>query len=220
MMEDDHRQQDQADLIDMARELLADPFLPGKVMAGREDEIVQLPAVLHLHGGAARHPDPPLRRQPPHRPGDATAWRSRRSCGPRRCSWPGGGVAGLKAARHRRPAGAPGHPVRKDPDALGGILKSEQAVPFKREMYELGLTLERLARPGGRGHPAEHRRHPRVRGARSRRTPSFWPWAPHPIVPPLPGIDGDNVIVVNDYYKNTEKVERYRGGAGRRSCRL
>ena len=28
-----------------------------------------------------------------------------------------------------------------------------------------------------------------------------------PIVPPLPGIDGDNVVVVNDYYKNKEKVK-------------
>jgi pyruvate/2-oxoglutarate dehydrogenase complex dihydrolipoamide dehydrogenase (E3) component len=28
-----------------------------------------------------------------------------------------------------------------------------------------------------------------------------------PIVPPLPGIDGDNVVVVNDYYKNADKVK-------------
>lgn len=31
----------QADVIDMARELLADPFLPNKVMAGQEDKIVK-----------------------------------------------------------------------------------------------------------------------------------------------------------------------------------
>lgn len=28
----------------------------------------------------------------------------------------------------------------------------------------------------------------------------------NPIVPPLPGIDGDNVVVVNDYYLQQEKV--------------
>ncbi|MEE1209680.1 MAG: FAD-dependent oxidoreductase [Parafannyhessea umbonata] len=27
-----------------------------------------------------------------------------------------------------------------------------------------------------------------------------------PLVPPIPGLDGDNVVVVNDYYKNVDRV--------------
>lgn len=56
----------------------------------------------------------------------------------------GGGVAGLKAAIT---AAQRGHQVVlcEKSDQVGGILKSEQAIDFKHEMYELGLTLERQA---------------------------------------------------------------------------
>ena len=37
----------------------------------------------------------------------------------------------------------------KKEDTLGGILKSEQALPFKHEMYELAGTYELLARKAG-----------------------------------------------------------------------
>ena len=56
-------EKDQADVIDMARELLADPSCPTRSWRGRRTRL-SMPAVLHLHGGTARHPDPPLRRQP------------------------------------------------------------------------------------------------------------------------------------------------------------
>ncbi|MEI3580892.1 MAG: FAD/NAD(P)-binding oxidoreductase [Acutalibacteraceae bacterium] len=51
----------------------------------------------------------------------------------------GGGVAGLEAAIT---AAQRGHQVIlcEKSDELGGILKSEQAIDFKREMYDLGLT--------------------------------------------------------------------------------
>ncbi len=116
-----------------------------------------------------------------------------------------GGMAGLKAAVT---AAQRGHQVIlcEKTDMLGGVLKSEQAIPFKHEMYELGQTLERQARAEevdiwlNTTVDPEYVEH---------EAPDALILAvgTTPIVPPLPGIEGDNVVVVNDYYKNKEKVK-------------
>jgi NADPH-dependent 2,4-dienoyl-CoA reductase/sulfur reductase-like enzyme len=90
-------------------------------------------------------------------------------------------------------------------DALGGILKCEQAVSFKYEMYQLGLTFARQLEKLGVD----------VR-LNTEATPALLEeLAPealilavgsNPIVPPLSGIDGENVVIVNDYYRNKDKV--------------
>ena len=192
-----------ADLIDMARELLADPFLPGKVMAGREDEIVHC---LRCFTCMAERPTTQTRRCAvnPLIGRECDGMEVTPVLRPKKVIVAGGGVAGLKAAVT---AAQRGHKVIlcEKSGELGGILKCEQAVPFKREMYELGLTLERQARREG----VDIRLNTAV-------TPEYveeeqadaliLAVGSNPIVPPLPGIDGDNVIVVNDYYKNTEKV--------------
>ncbi len=60
----------------------------------------------------------------------------------------GGGVAGLKAAVT---AALRGHRVVlcEKSDKVGGILKCEQAIDFKQEMYQLGLSLEAQAKEAG-----------------------------------------------------------------------
>ena len=60
----------------------------------------------------------------------------------------GGGPGGLYAAYT---AARRGHQVIlcEKEDKVGGILKSEQALPFKHEMYELAGTYELLARNAG-----------------------------------------------------------------------
>lgn len=127
-------------------------------------------------------------------------------------------MAGLKAAVT---AAQRGHKVIlcEKSGELGGILKCEQAVPFKREMYELGLTLERQARREGvdiRLNTAVTQKYVEEEQADA----LILAVGSNPIVPPLPGIDGDNVIVVNDYYKNAEKVGDTVVVLGGRSCRL
>ena len=116
----------------------------------------------------------------------------------------GAGVAGLKAAIT---AAQRGHQVIlcEKTDKVGGILKSEQALPFKYEMYELGVVLERQAKDEG----VEIRLNTTV-------TPEYVETegidalilavGSTPLVPPIPGIDGDNVIIVNEYYLNKDKV--------------
>ena len=202
-MMEDILESGKADVIYMARELLADPFLPQKVEAGKEEEIVHCLRCF-------------------------TCMAERKATGTRRCSVnplvgreaegmevtpaprkkkvlvAGGGVAGLEAAIT---AARRGHTVKlyEKTDQLGGILKGEQAIPFKKEMYELGLTLGRSARKEG------------VQVFLNQAvTPSLVrEEAPDalilavgstPLVPPLPGIHGENVIFVNNLYLEEGKV--------------
>ena len=192
-----------ADIIYMARELLADPFLPQKVEAGTEDRIVKC---LRCFTCMAERPTTFTRRCAVNPligrelEGMEVTPATRR----KKVLVAGGGVAGLEAAVT---AARRGHQVIlcEKSDSLGGILKAEQAIPFKREMYELGLTLERQARDEG----VFIRLNTPV-------TPAYVETeAPdalilalgsHPLVPPLPGIDGDNVVIVNDYYLDKDKV--------------
>lgn len=113
---------------------------------------------------------------------------------------PGGLYVAYTAARR-------GHQVilcEKESE-VGGILKSEQAIPFKREMYELGKTYERLARQAGveirlntEGTPAY--------AAKEKPQALIIAAGSRPFVPPIKGLDGDNVIIVNQYYKEKAKV--------------
>jgi len=193
-----------ADVVEMARALLADNELPRKVMENRPEDIVNCLRCF-------------------------TCMAERGVTGTRRCTvnpfigreldgmevvpapvkkkvmiaggGPGGLYASITAAKR-------GHKVIlcEKSNTLGGILKGEQAIPFKYEMYKLGVTYEKLARDLG----VEIRTNTEV-------TPEYVekenPDAliiavgSAPIVPPIPGLDGDNVVVVNNYYKEKDKVK-------------
>ncbi|MDO4462293.1 MAG: FAD-dependent oxidoreductase [Bacteroidia bacterium] len=192
-----------ADVIYMARQLLADPFLPNKVLAGEEDQIVKC---LRCYTCMAERPTTFTRRCAvnPVVGREIEGMEVVPAYHKKKVLVVGAGVAGLKAAVT---AAQRGHEVIlcEKSDAVGGILKSEQAIPFKHEMYELGLSLEKQARVEG----VDIRLNTIV-------TPeyveSIKPDAlllavgSTPIVPPLQGIDGDNVVVVNNYYLEKEKV--------------
>lgn len=192
-----------ADVIYVARALLADPFLPDKIMAGREDTIVRC---LRCYTCMAERPvtgtrrcavNPVIGRELEGM--DVTpAYKSKKVL------VAGAGVAGLKAAIT---AAQRGHKVIlcEKSDKVGGILKSEQAIPFKHEMYELGLSFERQALDEG----VEIRLGTVVTPeyvAAEKPDALILAVGSNPIVPPLPGIDGDNVVVVNDYYLEKDKV--------------
>ena len=192
-----------ADIVYMARALLADPELPRKVVENRDAEIVRCLRCF-------------------------TCMAERAATATRRCTvnpligrevdgveimpapvkkkvlvagaGPGGLYAAYTAARR-------GHQVilcEKEAQA-GGILKSEQALPFKYEMYQLAGTYKLLAEKAG----VEIRLNTEV-------TPEYVEKeAPDaliiavgssPLIPPIKGLDGDNVVIVNSFYLEKDKV--------------
>lgn len=196
--------QGKADVIYMARELLADPFLPNKVSSGQEDKIVRC---LRCFTCMAERPVTGTRRCAvnPLIGREIEGMEVTPALRSKKVLVAGGGPAGMKAAIT---AAQRGHQVVlcEKSDAVGGILKSEQAIDFKHEMYQLGLTLERQARAEG----VEIRLNTPITPEYVRaESPDALILAlgSDPILPPLPGIQGDNVVVVNNYYREAEKVE-------------
>ncbi len=192
-----------ADVVYMARALLADPFLPNKIMANKDEDIVRC---LRCFTCMAERAVTSTRRCTVNPligrewEGDVVYPAPVR----KKVLVAGGGPGGLYAAWT---AARRGHRVilcEKEAE-LGGIMKSEQALPFKREMYQLAGTYARLAREAG----VEIRLNTEVTKAYvEKEAPDGLIVAvgSEPLVPPIPGIDGDNVVIVNNYYLEKDKV--------------
>ena len=210
-----------ADIVEMGRQLLADPFLPQKVMENRDDEIVHCMRCF-------------------------VCMSERAATGTRRCAINpiigredegmeitpapvkkrvlvvGGGPGGLYAAYT---AARRGHDVLlcEKEERVGGILKSEEVLPFKQEMFMLGETYKRLAEKAGAKI---------VTGQEVTKdfAEAYKPDAiiiaagSSPLRPPIPGLDGENVILVNDQYKHekaiTDSVVVFGGGISGVECAI
>lgn len=192
-----------ADVVYMARQLLADPYLPQKVESGKDDRIIRC---LRCYTCMAERPTTFTRRCAvnPLIGREIEGMDITPAYKKKKVLIAGAGVAGLEAAVT---AAKRGHKVIlcEKSDKVGGILKSEQAISFKLAMYNLGLTLERLALDEG----VEIRLNTVV-------TPEYvekekpdaliLAVGSNPLIPKLPGIDRENVVVVNNYYLEKEKV--------------
>lgn len=192
-----------ADIVYMARALLADPFLPRKVMENRDEEIVKcLRCFTCMAERAATSTrrctvNPLIGRE---MEGDEVMPAPVK----KKVLVAGGGPGGLYAAYT---AARRGHQVIlcEKEDKVGGILKSEQALPFKHEMYELAGTYELLARNAG----VEIRTSTEVTKEYAEKENAdalIIAAGSRPLVPPIPGLNGENVVIVNNYYKEKEKV--------------
>lgn len=137
----------QADVVAMARGLLADPELPNKVMANRGDEVVKC---VRCFACMAERPVTQTRRCAvnPLIGRELEGFEVAPVLHPRRVLVAGGGIAGMKAAHT---AALRGHDVTlcEAGGRLGGILNTEAALPFKHDMYELARTYERLCQRAG-----------------------------------------------------------------------
>lgn len=193
----------QADIVYMARALLADPFLPRKVTENREEDIVRClrcftcmaeraatstrrctvnPLIGRELEGDEIHPAPVRKK----------------------VLVAGGGPGGLYAAYT---AARRGHQVIlcEKSSQPGGILKSEQALPFKKEMYQLAGTYAKLAEDAG----VEIRLNTEVTAEYAEKEQAdalIIAVGSEPLVPPIPGLQGENVVIVNNYYREKEKV--------------
>ena len=193
----------QADIVYMGRALLADPFLPRKVVEGRPEEIVKcLRCFTCMAERAATSTrrctvNPLIGREDE---GDEIVPASVK----KKVVVAGGGPGGLFAAYT---AARRGHQVilMEKESEVGGILKSEQALPFKHEMYELAGTYALLAKKAGVEIRLNTEATPKSVEA-EKPDALIIASGSRPLVPPIPGLKGDNVVVVNNYYKEKDKV--------------
>lgn len=136
-----------ADLVVMGRALLADPELPNKVMANEGDDIVRC---MRCFVCMAERPVTQTRRCAlnPRIGRELEGLDIVPAARKRKVLVVGGGIAGMVAART---AALRGHDVTlcEASDTLGGILRTEAALPFKQDMYHLGVTYAHLCDKAG-----------------------------------------------------------------------
>ncbi len=184
-----------ADVVEMARALLADPFLPRKVMLGHDDEIVRcircftcLAERVHTQTRICSI-NPIIGRE----------YESRfalPASEPKKVLVAGGGPGGMKTAIT---AAQRGHKVIlcEKRAELGGTLKCVRAISFKKDLYGLIKSLEAQMRKAG----VEIRLNTEVtQELVEREAPDVLVLAvgAAPIVPPIPGMDSPKVVRANN----------------------
>lgn len=193
----------QADVIYMARALLADPNLPNKVMANRAEDIVHC---LRCFTCMAERAATSTRRCTVNPLIGREMEGSEIQPAPvrKKVLVVGGGPGGLYAAYT---AARRGHAVTlcEKESELGGVLKSEQAIPFKQEMYQLAGTYAKFCRDAGVNICLNTTV---TRSYVDAMAPDAVIVAvgARPIKPPIPGLDSENVVIVNDYYKEKDEI--------------
>jgi 2,4-dienoyl-CoA reductase-like NADH-dependent reductase (Old Yellow Enzyme family)/thioredoxin reductase len=194
-----------ADIVVMGRALLADPEIPNKIMANRGEDVIKC---LRCFTCMAERPITQTRRCAinPRIGREIEGLRTTLAPARRKVLVAGGGIAGLVAAST---AAERGHAVilAEKTGELGGILRTEAAIPFKREMYDLGLSYAHKCRRLG----VDIRLNTKVDAAYIEKEGAdalIVALGSMPIKPDLLGIDGDNVISVDSLYLDNLTAEK------------
>ncbi len=206
-----------ADVVEMARALLADPYLPKKAFTGKDDQIVRC---CRCFVCMAERMTTGLRicalnpvigseyeqsfAQPPSEP--------------KKVLVAGGGPGGMEAALQAKKRG---HSVIlcEKTGRLGGALNAERGIPFKEDLYEFVKTKERLLKKAG----VEIRLNTEV-------TPEYASTVKpdvliiavgaEPVLPDIPGISGGNVLLAEEIPERLIKIGKKAAvlGGGQVGC--
>ncbi|MBN1904240.1 MAG: FAD-dependent oxidoreductase [Deltaproteobacteria bacterium] len=192
-----------ADAVVMARALLADPYLPKKAYMGKDDEIVRC---YRCYACMAERMTTGLRicaLNPVIGSEYETAFIKNTSM-PKTVLVAGGGPGGMQAALT---AAERGHNVilYEKGDKLGGALNCVKGAPFKDDLYRFISTKTILMLKAGVDIRMNTEVTPEL-AAQIRPDVLIVAVGAEPIIPQIPGIDGENVIIANDLPDNFKKV--------------
>ncbi|MDR0861455.1 MAG: FAD-dependent oxidoreductase [Oscillospiraceae bacterium] len=188
----------QADVVELARALMADPDLPRKARAGKTEEIRPCLRCLQCFSGLITNGQIYCAVNPEI--GNEVEYRSSKVAQPKRVLIAGGGVAGMQAAIT---CAERGHRVVlcEKSERLGGALKCEESVPFKGKIRDyLAYQARRVAEL-----PIEVRLGTAVTAELANElAPDVLIAAvgARPITPRIAGIDGGNVRLAEDVYND------------------
>ena len=193
-----------ADILEMARSLIADPDLPNKLRRGKPEEVRPCLRCLHcfsnqqLHGVkyCAVNPESGHEHETIH------AMNQR---GPRKkVLVAGGGIGGMEAALT---AAQYGHSVIlcEASGVLGGAIRCEEAVPFKQK---LGVYLRRQAMALEKAGVDIRLNTPVTAALAESLAPDviIAAFGARPAVPAIPGIDGPNVVLAEAVYRDPARA--------------
>ncbi len=192
-----------ADIVEMARGLICDPDLPLKARSGRDDEIRKCMRCFTCFSHLIRHGHIVCALNPEI--ADESEQKFARSpAKPKKVLIAGGGVAGMEAALT---CAARGHQVIlcEKSTRLGGVLRCEDDVPFKKYLREY---LDQQARFISRG-KIDVRLNTTVTAGFAREiAPDVIIAAvgSQPLLPAIPGIHGPSVIHAEQLYSTPQQA--------------
>jgi 2,4-dienoyl-CoA reductase-like NADH-dependent reductase (Old Yellow Enzyme family)/thioredoxin reductase len=192
-----------ADAVVMARALLADPYLPKKAYLGKDDEIVRC---YRCYACMAERMTTGLRicSLNPVIGSEYETGFIKNTVRPKTVLVAGGGPGGMQAALT---AAERGHNVIlcEKGDKLGGALNGVKGELFKDDLYRFISTKALLMLNAG----VDVRLHTEVTpevAAQIKPDVLIVAVGAEPVIPQIPGIDGNNVIIANDLPNNYEKI--------------